>query len=178
MRRPLGYLLAWLTATAVAVGGSWVGLQSLLDAAAAERPPSLSAERLREAAGPGPSPTASPSASPAASPTAPPSPTAAPTAAPEVTGVSPSPAPDSGWRQVGDGRALERTFVVKGGEVVFRASRVRVDVTSHTANPGYEVSVYQWAPNSVVVSLESPQHTSRVWVMWRDGPYAEITETA
>jgi hypothetical protein len=171
MRRPLGYLLAWLAATAVAVAGSWVGLQPLLDAAAAERPPSLSASQLREAAVP--SPTGSPTPAPARSPT--PTPAATATAAPAPT---PSPTLGTGWQEIPDSRAVERTFVVRGGEVVFRASRQRVEVMSHTANPGYEVSINRWARNSVIVSFESPDHTSRVWVMWRNGPYAEITETA
>jgi hypothetical protein len=155
-----------VAATAVAVGGSWVGLQPLLAAAAAQRPPSLSASQLREAAMPTPTPT----------PTASPTPTA--TTTPPSVPPSAAPTPDSRWREVPDSRYLERTFVLEGGEVVIRASRSRVHVTSHTANPGYEVTVHRWARNSVIVSFESPEHNSRLWVMWRDGPYAEITETA
>ncbi len=169
MRRRLGYLLAWATATAVAVAGSWVGLQPLLDAAAAQRPPSLSASQLREAVE---SPTPAPQATSASPP--PPTPTAAPTPPP----ATPSAVVGDGWQEVRGGRAVQRTFSLQGGEVVVRVSHARVDVVSHTPHQGYEVSINRWARDSVVVSLESPEHTSRLWVMWRDGPYAEITESA
>ena len=170
MRRQLGYLFAWATATAVAVAGSWVGLQPLLDAAAAQRPPSLSAAQLREAVEPpAPVPHATSAAAPAPTPTASPTPPALATAT-EVVG--------DGWQEVRGGRAVQRTFSLQGGEVVVRVSHARVDVVSHTPHQGYEVSINRWARDSVVVSLESPEHTSRLWVMWRDGPYAEITESA
>lgn len=170
MRRRLGYLLAWATATAVAVGGSWVGLQPLLDAAVAQRPPSLSASQLRQAvATPQPTPSAAPTPTP--TPTAVPSPTVPPA-------PSPTPTAGTGWEPVRGGQAVQRTFVLQGGEAVFRVSHRRVEVVSHTPDRGYEASVNQWARDSVIVSFESPEHTSRVWVMWRNGPYAEITESA
>jgi hypothetical protein len=169
MRRRLGYLFAWAIATAVAVAGSWVGLQPLLDAAAAQRPPSLSASQLREAVEfPAPDPPATSAATPAPTPTASPS-TPAPGTATAVV---------DDWQEVRGGRAVQRTFWLQGGEVVVRVSHARVEVMSHTPYEGYEVSINRWARDSVVVSFESPEHTSRLWVMWRDGPYAEITESA
>jgi hypothetical protein len=68
--------------------------------------------------------------------------------------------------------------VVHGGEVVVTANGREVDVVSHNANPGYEVAVTRWTRTSVIVSFQSSdENASRVWVMWRDGPYAEVTET-
>ena len=58
------------------------------------------------------------------------------------------------------------------------ADGTRVEVVSSTPNEGYEVSTNRRARDSVVVSFESPEHMSRLWGMWRDGPYAEITESA
>lgn len=187
MRRPLGYVLAWALATVVAVTGAWVGLQPLLAATTPELPTRLSASQLREAAPavPSPAPTAgppdssaqpatpSPSASPTPSPDAPPAP-------PEVTGPPPGqpglPA-TSEWQRLPDGDTYERTFQVRGGSAVFHASRSGVEVVEHTANPGYEVSVNRWSRRSVILSFESEEYTSRIWVMWRNQPYAEVTES-
>jgi hypothetical protein len=83
----------------------------------------------------------------------------------------------SGWERVGDGDSYLRRFVVRGGEVVFVASREEVGVVSHTANPGYRAGVNRWTRSSVIFSFESTERTSRIWVMWRNGPYAEVTET-
>jgi hypothetical protein len=166
MRRRLAYVLAWSLATAVAVTGSWVGLQPLLAAATPQLPASLSASQLRDAA-PGPSPSASLSASPSPSPAPPPPPVTPP---PQLQ----LPA-SSQWERVGD--HYERTFVVGGGEVVFHASREDVGVVWHTANPGYQARVNRWTRGSVIFSFESTERTSRIWVMWRNGPYAEVTES-
>jgi hypothetical protein len=169
MRRRLGYLLAWLLATVVAVTGSWVGLQPLLEATSPQLPSRLAASQLRDSM---PSPTVAPIPTAAPTPSAEPSPT---------TPAEPPPAPllpaTSDWRELPDGDAYERTFIVRGGEVVFRISRRDARVVEHTANPGYEVSVNQWSRSSLILSFESVDHTSRIWVMWRNGPYAEVTET-
>lgn len=172
MRRPLGYVLAWLVATVVAVTGSWVGLQPLLAATSPELPTRLSAAQLREAA-PSPTLTPTPVPSPSPSPTA--SPT--PTEPPEPPPPQPLLPATSDWRELSDGRSYERTFIVRGGEVVFEVSRREVQVVSHDANPGYEVEVNRWSRSSLILSFESVEHTSRIWVMWRNGPYAEVTET-
>jgi hypothetical protein len=176
MRRPLGYLLAWSLATVVAVTGAWVGLQPLLVAASPDLPARLSAAQLREAAPATPdrpttvpSPTPSPSDSPTPSPT--------PTGPPEPPPNQPLMPATSEWQERGDGDSFERRFVVRGGEVVFRASRSEVEVVDHTANPGYEVSVNRWSRSSVILSFESMEQTSRIWVMWRGEPYAEVTES-
>jgi hypothetical protein len=178
MRRPLGYVLAWALATVVAVSGAWVGLQPLLAAASPDLPARLSAAQLRQAAPPPPSPTPPPpSPSPSPSPSPPPSPSPTPAAPPAPPPPQPLLPATSEWKERPGGDGYERTFIVRGGEVVFRASRADVEVVDHTANPGYEVSVNRWSSSSVILSFESAEFTSRVWVMWRDGPYAEVTES-
>ena len=169
MRRRLLYLLAWAAATAVSVGGSWVGLQSVLQAATGDRPQVLSASQLHQAANANPTPSPTAASSPSPEPT--------PTAAPATP--SPSPQVDaSDWRRLPDLEAYERTFTLHGGEVVVWASRAEVRVVSATPADGFTDSVTRWSPNSVRISFNSPEHTSRVWVTWRNGPYAEVTETA
>lgn len=173
MRRGLGYVLAWLLAATVAVTGSWVGLQPLLAATSPELPTRLSASQLREAA---PSPTSAPA--PTASPTQSPTPSpAGPTEPPEPPPPQSMLPATSEWRELPDSDGYERTFIVRGGEVTFRVSRREVQVVDHTANPGYEVAVNRWSRSSLILSFESVENTSRIWVMWRNGPYAEVTET-
>lgn len=178
MRRPLGYLLAWALATLVAVTGAWVGLQPLLAAAAPELPARLSAAQLRQAAPPTtPAQPPAPSPSPSASPTPSPPPRPSPTGSPAPPPPQPLLPATSEWNERPDGDGFERTFIVRGGEAVFRASRSWVDVVEHTPNPGYEVSVNRWSRDSVILSFESEEFTSRIWVRWRNGPYAEVTES-
>jgi hypothetical protein len=168
--------MAWIAVTAVAVTGSWVGLQPLLAATSPELPTRLTAAQLREAA-PTPSPTQSPTPSPTPSPTLSPSPSQTPTEEPAPPPPQPLLPATSEWIELEDEPGFERTFLVRGGEAVFRVTREEVRVLEHTANPGYEVSVNRWSRSSLIFSFESVEHTSRIWVMWRDGPYAEVTET-
>jgi hypothetical protein len=83
----------------------------------------------------------------------------------------------SEWKLLPDGERYERTFIVRGGVAVFHASRANVEVVDHTANPGYEMAVNRWSRSSVIISFESEDYTSRIWVMWRGQPYAEVTES-
>lgn len=192
MRRPLVFVAAWAAATVVAVAGSWVGLQPVLAAASPQLPARLSAAQLRDAAPvtSAPTATAEPSAEglapvPAAPSPPPPSPSHPPTPSPPPAPPPPSPGPpfpelpaSSEWEPQERRNTYERTFVLRGGEVEVRASPGRVEVISHTANPGYEYSVTRWSRTSVIVTFQSAdESTSRLWVMWRNGPYAEITET-
>lgn len=179
MRRPLGYVVAWALATVVATTGAWVGLQPLLAAASPELPTRLSAAQLRQAA---PATTSdAPTTSPPESPTTPvpsPSPSPSPTPSPTVipTPLPPQPATTE-WQELGDSGNYERTFVVRGGIAVFHASESKVQVVEHTANQEYEVRVNRWSRSSVILSFESEDFTSRIWVMWRNKPYAEVTES-
>jgi hypothetical protein len=83
----------------------------------------------------------------------------------------------SDWVELDDEEGYERTFLLRGGEVAVRVTPREVRVLEHNANPGYEASVNRWSDSSLIISFESVESTSRLWVMWRDGPYAEVTET-
>jgi hypothetical protein len=177
MRRPLVFVCAWTAATVGAVAGSWVGLQPVLAAATPELPTRLSASQLREAAPPTASPT-SPTASPSPSPTPTPTPSQEPTPGPTPGPPFPEPPTSSEWRQLEGRNTYERTFVLRGGEAVVRVNRREVKVVSHSPNEGYEASITRWSRRSVIVTFQtSDEQVSRLWVMWRDGPYAEVTET-
>src|SRR5690606_36136116 len=128
-----------------------------------ERPQVLSASQLRRA--------------PIASATAP----VATAASPELT-ATPEPSPSTEvhgdeWHRLPGLDVYERIFVLRGGEVVVWASRAEVRVVSAVPAEGFTDSVTRWSSNSVRISFNSPEHTSRVWVTWRNGPYAEVTET-
>lgn len=176
MPRRFAYVLAWAVATAVAVSGSWVGIRSVLVAATLDRPAPLSAAQLRQAVPTTAAPSPSPSPSPRPSPSPSPSPSPEPPRDPEPTAdLTP------GWESVTDDEGREgfrRVFVLRGGEVTFFASRAEVDIVSVDVEPGFEEDTTRWSRTSLLISLESEEHTSRVWVTWRDGaPYAEVTET-
>ena len=169
MRRRLAYLLVWTLATTATVSASWLGIQSVLAAAAPSRTQPLSAAELREAAPrqASPSPTLPPSPPPSPSPSPRPSPT------PSVT-------PAGQWTALSDGRGgtgYRRTFRMRGGEVTVWCAHG--DVRALTVKPaqGYTVNRDQMNSENLLVSLQSRRHTSRVYVSWRDGPYAELTES-
>lgn len=178
MRRPLVFVLAWIAATVVAVAGSWVGLQPVLAAASPELPSRLNASQLREAAPSPSSPPVPPSQSPSPPPSPPPS-SPPPEEEPSPGPPFPEPPTTSQWEKLDDRQVYERTFGLRGGQVVVRAGRREVRVLSHAANPGYEASVTRWSRSSVIVSFQTAEEeVSRLWVIWRDGqPYAEVTET-
>lgn len=170
MRRRLVFLIAWTAVTAVAVAGSWVGLQPVLDAASPHLPTRLSAGQLHE-------PTPPPDGG-LASPTAPASVTPEPVPPPASPDQGLPEAPVSSQWEAVRRSTWERTFVLRGGEVVVQVNRRSVDVISRTPNPGYEVTVTRWTRSSVIVAFHNQdEEASRVWVMWRNGPYAEVTET-
>lgn len=174
MRRRLIYLAAWAFATAITIGISYSGIRSVLVAAPEGDAKPLSAADLRRAA-PSPSAPASPSATPSLSPT----PSASPS--PSAT-VSPRPAtsPTPGWEKTPDGQggtASTRIFTLQGGEVSFYCARGNVKVAAMTPKAGFTGSETRWSPDSDRVSFYTDKHVSRVWVTWRDGCYAEITES-
>lgn len=178
MRRRLVLVAAWAAATAVAVAGSWVGLQPVLAATAPDLPTRLSAAQLHDLV-PEPSPSPSPS------PTPPPSPSPSPSPPPPPPDDPPSPGPlypevpSSDWEKVkGTERTFERTFALRGGEVTVRVNPREARVVGKTPNPGYEHRVRTLSRNSVMVEFQSAdEDKSVVWIMWRNGPYAEVTET-
>jgi hypothetical protein len=165
VRRRLAYLLVWTLATTATVSASWLGVRSVLATAAPSRTQPLSAAELRDAAPAKPSPTPSPT--PAASPS-PPRPRA------------PTPTPTGQWTAAPDGRggtAYRRTFRLRGGEVTVWCARGDVRLLGAKPAQGYEVDRDLMNPENLLVTLRSRQHTSRVFVSWRDGPYAELTES-
>jgi hypothetical protein len=167
VRRRLIYLTAWAVATTVTVGIAWLGIRSVLAAAAPARITPLSAADLRDAA-----PKAAPTPSPTPSPSAPPSATVAPS-------DRPTPTPTDSWVPVADGKggtAFRRTFRTVGGDVVVVSSKGDVKIESSRPKLGYSVNLSRQTSESVIVSFFGPRRASRVWARWNSGPYAEVTE--
>jgi hypothetical protein len=157
VHRRLAYLLAWAVAATVTVSVAWLGIRSVLAAAAPTRTVPLSAVQLRRAA---PLIPPDPSGSPGSSPGSLSRPTASPT---------------ESWQQ--DGEGFKRTFHTVGGDVEFFTAKDAVQVASSTPKQGYTVNVTRYGGDSVMVSFFGNRKTSRVWVRWWNGPYAEITES-
>jgi hypothetical protein len=158
VHRRLAYLLAWVVAAAVTVSIAWLGIRSVLAAAAPTRTVPLSAVGLRKAA-PLPTSTQSPQSGQSR-----PAGTGG-----QVTG------PNEPW--VRDGETFKRSFHVAGGDVSFFTTKDQVQVASSVAKTGYTVNVNRYAGDSVMVSFFGDRQTSRVWVRWWNGPYAEVTES-
>src|SRR5262245_36605169 len=113
VRRLLGYLIAWVVASTVTAGVAWLGIRSVLVAAAPNRMSPLSAAELRNVA---PRTAAAPvEPQPSPSP-ATPSPSPSPSDSPKA-----SPSPSDTWQPVPDGKGgtgYRRTFRTSGGDVV------------------------------------------------------------
>jgi hypothetical protein len=161
VHRQLAYLLAWAVAATITVSVAWLGIRSVLAAAAPTRTVPLSAVQLRRVA-----PLIPPGSPGAQNPSAPTS----PSASQSVPNSS-----DGSWEQ--DGQGFKRTFSTIGGGVEFFTAKDAVQVASSTPKPGYTVNVTRYGGDSVMVSFFGNRKTSRVWVRWWNGPYAEITES-
>jgi hypothetical protein len=172
VRRRLVYVLAWVVATAVTAGVAWLGIRSVISAAASRRVAPLSAADLREAA---PAEATSPPAPPPTSPTPEADRNVADSAA-----TKPSPTPVETWRPVPDGKggtAFRRIFRVAGGEVVVLCAKGDVKVESTKPKAGFSVTTNRQSPESVSVTFFGPRMASRVWAQWtQNAPYAEVTE--
>jgi hypothetical protein len=158
--RRLAYLVAWAVAATVTVSISWLGIRSVLAAAAPTRTVPLSAVGLRKVA-------------PLTGQPAPPGQSNAPANGSSQSG--PSPSPTETWTQ--DGETFKRTFRTVGGDVAFFTGKDQVQVASSSPKTGYTVNVTRYAGDSVMVSFFGNRQTSRVWVRWWNGPYAEVTES-
>ena len=171
VRRRLGYLVAWAVASAVTAGVAWLGIRSVLIAAAPNRMAPLSAAELRNAAPRSVPPVAPPPPSPSQSADAVPT---------ESPAVKPSPTPVETWSPVPDASgataAFRRTFHTTGGDVVVLASKGDVKIELSKPRQGFSVNVNRQAADSVMVSFYGPRKASRVWARWANGPYAEVTE--
>jgi hypothetical protein len=202
VRRRLAYLLIWTIGSAATVGACWLGLRSVLDAAVPQRATPLSAAELARAA---PSPEVPPTTDPATPvPTAAPAPTITITTTPPGPAATTSAAPaptttttasaaaqlampataattaTAGWEVVATGRggtAYRRTFHVQGGDITFWCDEYDVHVMAYSLKSGYVIDYTRYSVRSLLVSLLSTQRASRVYVAWRNGPYAEVTET-
>jgi len=161
VHRRLAYLLVWLVATGAMMGASWVALRSVVEVATPHRPMSLSVAELRRTTPPA-----------ATSTTTPPKPA---TAAPKPPPTSPH------WTKVRDasGRlGYQRTFPLVGGELVVFTNQYETHVVSSRPRTGYTAITTRVDQRSLLVSYVSAQQASRVFVTWRQAPYAEVTETA
>ncbi|HWG97846.1 MAG TPA: hypothetical protein VNV66_00625, partial [Pilimelia sp.] len=96
-----------------------------------------------------------------------------------------SPTATPGWVRVGDGwgsPSYRRTFRLVGGTVTVVVSRGAVRVVEARPAPGFRfgggVAGGSGEQHGGRLEFASPRHVSRLLVGWREGPYAEITESA
>jgi hypothetical protein len=181
MRRELAYPVVWMVATAITVGGTWLGIRSVLDAAAPSRPDPLSAADLRRVAPTTAPVTTAPRTTPPPPTTRPPV-TTPPTTRPPVTTRPPTrpPTSDARWIPVPDeagGTAYRRTLRVQGGEVTVQVGPTGARILATRAAPGFNSAENRFDDHTVSVMFFSDRHTSRVFVAWRNGPRGEVTES-
>jgi hypothetical protein len=168
----LAYVLVWFVATTITVSGSWLVIRSMLQAGSPQRSAPLSAADLRRAAPTTPAPSPKPKRSPS------PKPTKSPSKSP-ARPKPPSPSPTPGWVRVAgepDGGTFQRRFRVQGGEFVAVVSEAETRVASVRPARNFRAEVTE-GQGAVRVSFLSDRHISRVLFLWRDGPYAEVTES-
>jgi hypothetical protein len=147
-------------AATVTVSIAWLGIRSVLVAAAPTRTVPLSAVQLRRVA-----PLTSPDGS-----------TSGGRSADGSSSGRPGTAiPSESWEK--DGGGFNRTFHVVGGDVDFFTTEGAVQVASSAPKPGYTVNVTRYGSDSVMVSFFGNRKVSRVWARWWNGPYAEVTES-
>jgi hypothetical protein len=151
VQRRLVYVLAWAIATIVTAAVSWLGLSSVLTAAAQERTGSRSIANDRLV-----TPTKAPAQRASSLPAA------------------------ANWTQVADGRGVlvyRRTIHTTGGDVAVWCEPDAVRVLETTPKPGYAINVTRTNETEVNVSFTKDRLASRVLVRWWNGPYAELTES-
>ncbi|MGC9669533.1 hypothetical protein ACNTMW_23645 [Planosporangium sp. 12N6] len=166
MHRRLAYLLAWSVAAAITVSVAWLGIRSVLAAAAPTRTVPLATAQLRRVAPVTPPDRSAPQVSGSTSTSG----SARPSA---DSSASPS---SAGWQATGGG-GFRRSFHTAGGDATFFTTKDAVQVESSNPNAGYTVNVTRYATDSVMVSFFGNRKTSRVWVRWWNGPYGEVTES-
>jgi hypothetical protein len=147
VRRRLVYVLAWAVATALTAGVSWLGLSTVLSAAAPQRtvPRSVANETL-----------------------------VTPTKATGRPLVNPSWTQTSNGH---GGLVYRRTITTKGGDVAVWCEPDTVRILETVPKPGYAVNVTRISETVVEVSFTKDRLASRVLVRWWDGPYAEVSES-
>jgi len=170
VHRRVAYLLVWVAATGATMGAAWLGVRSVLDVATPHRAMPLSAADLRRP----PTETATP---PATSPGHASAPSAQSVADPPSSAKS----NDAAWVEVSTGRMgpiFERTFHLNGGDLTVESDQWEARVLSEKPKPGFVPFTMRFDIRTILVSFASGTSNSRVFVTWRNGPYAEVTEAA
>jgi hypothetical protein len=88
---------------------------------------------------------------------------------------------DSGWMEVSNGRMgpiFQRTFHLNGGDLTVQSDQWEARVLSEKPKPGFVPFTMRFDIRTILVYFASGSRSSRVYVTWRDGPYAEVTESA
>jgi hypothetical protein len=75
------------------------------------------------------------------------------------------------------GTTYRRVFRLKGGDVTILCGPVEVRVLTSKPAKGFSAVQTSDGPRIVRISFNSSKHTSRIYSTWRDGPYAEVTES-
>jgi hypothetical protein len=169
VHRRVAYLLVWIAATGATMGASWLGLRSVLDVATPHRAMPLSAADLHKTP---PTESANPPDTSAQG--------SGPTAQSAVDPSGGKPV-DPGWVEVSNGRMgpiFQRTFHLNGGDLTVEAGQWEARVVNENPNPGFIPFTMRFDIRTILVSFASGAHSSRVFVTWRNGPYAEVTEVA
>jgi hypothetical protein len=165
--RGIRYTLAWLASTAVAVALSWLGVKSVLEAGAPQRPQVVAGPTLvTSTVG-----TTTPSSVPPTSP--PPSSSAAPSSSASATRLASA---DGSWSEENGKSVYLRSFQLDGGELAVKFSDSGVDPISATPRQGFAVNITQ-PNNTLVVEFKSATQTSRLEASWDNGPRWKIIET-
>jgi hypothetical protein len=159
--RRLAYPLAWAVAATLTVSVAGFGIRSVLADAVPTRTLPLSLQMRRADALASPVPTVAPAAG-------------APATGSQSLGSAVA-SSGAAWEKVGDG--FRRVFHTVGGDVDFSTAKDAVQVASTKPRPGYTPNVTRYGTDSVMVSFFNNRKTSRVWVRWWNGPYAEVTES-
>jgi hypothetical protein len=117
---------------------------------------------------------------------------ASPSATAEPTRLAPHPPPPGGgtvgtdtsafpgWEEMPDGRggvAFKRTFHLVGGDLTVLSDAHEAKVLSSRPKPGFVLLVTHFDVRTILASLVSTTHASRVLVGWHGAPSASVTET-
>jgi hypothetical protein len=168
--RGIRYILAWLASTAVAVALSWLGVKSVLEAGAPQRPqvvagPTLVTSTVGTTTTPSSvPPTSLPSSSSASSSTS---------SSPSATRLASA---DGSWSEENGKSVYLRSFQLDGGELAVKFSDTGVEPISATPRQGFAVSITQ-PNNALVVEFKSATETSRLEANWDNGPRWKIIES-
>ncbi|MFD7659037.1 hypothetical protein ACFV4N_34090 [Actinosynnema sp. NPDC059797] len=171
MTRGLRYFAAWSASTAVAVGLSWLGVRSVLEAGVPEPP--------RFVAGPVQQSSAVPTTTTAAPVSAPPPATVTvviTTTTTTTTAAAQLPSEEGTWVEQGGQPVYLRSFRLRGGVAAVRFAPRDLQPISATPHQGFSATVEQPA-DAVVVEFAGAGHRSRLEATWVNGPQWRIVES-